>query len=77
MPLDEFESFEKKRELFLKTLKNPIEEQTKDNSFYLTLLCAIRFFKTNKKDICDQNELKNEVDSDLYFKLEAKKDECV
>ena len=51
IPLDEFENFEQKRELFLRTLKKPIEEQTKETGFYLTLLYAIRFFKIKKKKI--------------------------
>ena len=61
MPIDEFENFGKKRELFLKTLKNPVENQTKENSIYLALLYAIRSFKTKKDDLCEQNELENET----------------
>ena len=34
---DEFEKFKEKRNLFLSSLVNPIENQTKENSFYLTL----------------------------------------
>ena len=41
--IDDFENFEEKRDLFLRSLKNPIENQTRENSFYLTLLYAIRF----------------------------------
>ena len=47
--IDDFENFEEKRDLFLRSLKNPIENQTRENSFYLTLLYAIRFLKTKKK----------------------------
>ena len=46
---DKFEKFEEKRNLFLSSLKNPVENQTKENSFYLALLYAIRFLKTKKK----------------------------
>ena len=46
--IDDFENFEEKRDLFLRSLKNPIENQTRENSFYLTLLYAIRFLKTKK-----------------------------
>ena len=45
MPIDDFENFEQKRNLFLKTLKNPIENQTKENGFYSALLYAIRYAK--------------------------------
>ena len=67
----------KKRELFLKTLKNPVENQTKENSFYLALLYAIRSFKTKKDDLCEQNELENEIGGNLYYKLESKKEQCI
>ena len=77
MPLDEFENFEQKKELFLRTLKNPLEEQTKQNSFYSALLYAIRFCKTKKSDLCEENELKNEIGLDLFSKLESKKDMCI
>ena len=44
----EFKKFEEKRDLFLSSLKNPVENQTKENSFYLALLYAIHFPKTKK-----------------------------
>ena len=47
--IDNFENFEEKRDLFLRSLKNPIENQTRENSFYLTLFYAIRFLKNKKK----------------------------
>ena len=46
--IDDFENFEEKRDLFLRSLKNPVENQTRENSFYLTLLYAIRFLETKK-----------------------------
>ena len=73
MPIDVFENFEQKRELFLRTLKNPIENQTKENSFYLALLYAIRSFKTKKDYLCEQDELQNEIGANFYSKLESKK----
>ena len=77
MPVNEFQNFEQKRELFLRTLKNPIENQTKENSFYSVLLYAIRSFKTKKDDFCEQDELENEVGTSLYSKLESKKEQCI
>ena len=56
---DEFNNFEEKKELFLSSLKNPVENQTRENSFYLTLLYAIRFLKNKKGDQCDENEIEN------------------
>ena len=46
--IEDFENFEEKRNLFLRSLKNPIKNQTRENSFYLSLLYAIRFLKTKK-----------------------------
>ena len=63
---DEFEKFEERRNLFLSYLLNPIENQTKENSFYLTLLYAIRFYKTKKSDLCEESEMENQIGTDLY-----------
>ena len=74
---DEFDDFEEKKEIFLSSLKNPVENQTRENSFYLTLLYAIRFLKNKKSDQCDETEIENEIGSDLYFKIVEKKDSCI
>ena len=58
-------------------MKNPIENQTKENSFYSALLYAIRSFKTKKDDLCEQDELENEIGTSLYSKLESKKEQCI
>ena len=75
--IDDFENFEEKRDLFLRSLKNPIENQTRENSIYLTLLYAIRFLKTKKSDLCEEGELENQIGADLYFKIKAKKESCI
>ena len=75
--IDDFENFEEKRDLFLRGLKNPIENQTRKNSFYLTLLYVIRFLKTKKSDLCEEGELENQIGADLYFKIKAKKERCI
>ena len=74
---DEFEEFEEKRNLFLSSLLNPVEEQTKENSFYLTLLYAIRFNKTKKSYLCEESEIENQIGGDLYSKIIGKKDKCI
>ena len=74
---DEFEKFEEKRELFLSSLKNPVENQTEENSFYLTLLYAIRFLKTKKSDLCEEREIENQIGFDLYSKIKEKKERCI
>ena len=74
---EEFEKFEEKRNLFLSSLLNPIEEQTKENSFYLTLLYAVRFNKIKKSDLCEESEIENQVGADLYSKIIERKDKCI
>ena len=75
--IDDFENFDEERDLFLRSFKNPIENQTRENSFYLTLLYAIRFLKTKKSDLCEEGELENQIGADLYFKIKAKKESCI
>ena len=74
---DDFENFEEKRDLFLRSLKNPVENQTRENSFYLALLYAVQFRKTKKSDLCEKGELENQIGADLYTKIEEKKESCV
>ena len=73
---DELEKFEEKK-IFLSSLLNPIENQTKENSFYLTLLYAIRFYKTKKSDLCEESEIENQIGADLHSKIIEKKDKCI
>ena len=75
--LDEFDGFEKSKTTFLKSLKSPIKNQTRENSFYVTLLHAIRFLKNEKSDQCDEIEIEEEIGSDLYLKIAEKKDKCI
>ena len=75
--LDEFDGFERSETIFLSSLKTPVENQTRENSFYLTLLHAIHFLKNKKSDRCDEIEIEKEIGSDLYLKIAEKKDNCI
>ena len=75
--IDDFENFEEKRNLFLRSLKNPIENQTRENSLYLTLLYTIHFLKTKKSDLGEEEELENQIGADLYIKIKEKKESCI
>ena len=75
--IDDFVNFEEKRDLFLRSLKNPVENRTRENSFYLALLYSIRFLKTKKSDLCEEGELENQTGSDFYSKMKEKKESCV
>ena len=74
---DETQDFRKSKEIFLASLLNPILEQTKENSFYLTLLYAIRFVINKKCDLCDEKEIEKEIGSSLYSQIQSMKDICV
>ena len=75
--LDDFEKSEIRREIFLQTLKNPVAEQTKENSFYSALLFAIKFIKTTNSNFCEEEELKEKIGQNLYMELHSKRDMCV
>ena len=75
--IDDFEMTERKRNKFSETLKNPVLEQTNENSFYSALLFAIKFNKTNDFDYYEEDQLKEKIGEDLYLNLEQKKDICV
>ena len=75
--IDDFEMTERKRNKFSETLKNPVLEQTNENSFDSALLFAIKFNKTNDFDYYEEDQLKEKIGEDLYLNLEQKKDICV
>ena len=53
-----------------------IKLEIKENSFYLTLLYAIRFIKTKKSDLCDESETEEQIGADLYSKIIERKGKC-
>ena len=55
---------------------NPIV-QTKENSFYLTLLHTIRYVKNKKTNFCTETEMEKEIGSSLYSQIQAIKDICI
>ena len=71
--LDESDDFERSKAQFLRSLKSPVENQTRENSFYFTLLHAIRFLKNKKSDQSDEIEIERKIGSDLYLKIFEKK----
>ena len=73
---DETDDFLKSRDKFLGSLINPID-QTKEKSFYLTLLHSIRYVKNKKTDFCAEKEMEKEIGSSLYLQIQAIKDICI
>ena len=74
--LDESDAFERRKTIFLSSLKSPAENQTRENSFYLTLLHAIRFLKNKKMISVMKLRLKKKLDQIFISKLQ-KKNNCI
>ena len=75
--IDELKLNDRNRNRFLETLTNPVEEQTKENSFYLALLFAINYLKKGETDYFEEEMLKEKIGDKLYGALESKKDMCI
>ena len=73
--IDNFEKASEKIKAFTETLLPNIESEngTNQNNFIRVILYALRFDKTNKKDICDKNELKTVIDEKLIDQLDEGK----
>lgn len=52
-----------------------LHEKDNINSFYHSVLLAIRYNFTGKKNKCDKEELENDISSDLYQKIKQHKRE--
>ena len=70
-----FEKTAEKIKAFTESLLPNIESEngTEQNNFIRVILYALRFDKTNKKDICEKNELKTVIDEKLIDQLDEGK----
>ena len=70
-----FEKASEKIKAFTESLLPNIESEngTEQNNFIRVILYALRFDKTNKKDICDKNKLKTVIDEKLIDQLDKEK----
>ena len=75
--LDESASSEINKEKFKETLLNPIEEQTKENSFFSALIYALNFSINKETDAFSDEEIKNKIGESLFKKLLSKKNNCI
>ena len=75
--IDEFSLSDRNRNRFLQTLTNPVEERTKENSFYSALRFAINYLKKGETDYFEEEILKEKIGNKLYADLESKKDHCI
>ena len=71
--IDEFKLKDRNRNRILEILTNPVEEQTKENSFYLALLFAINYLKKGETDYFEEEMLKEKIGDKLYGALESRK----
>ena len=76
---DSFKNASEKIKAFTESLLSNIESEngTEQNNFIRVILYALRFDKTNKKDICDKNELKTVIDEKLIDQLDEEKHDFV
>ena len=75
--IDEETSNQKNKEKFLETLVNPVEDQTRENSFFSALIYAINFSINNETEKFEDEILKDKMGRNLFQKLDAKKQICV
>ena len=75
--IDEESSSQKNKEKFLNTLINPIGEQTKENSFFSALIYTINFCINKETKKFEDEVLRDKTGSELFQKLNAKKQICV
>ena len=77
--IDNFENASEKIKAFTDSLLPNIgsENRTENNYFIRVILYALSFEKTNKKDICDKNELKAIVHKKLIDQLGEEKSDFV
>ena len=70
--IENFEKVSEKIKAFTESLLPNIESEngTEQNNFIRVILYALRFDKTNKKDICNKNELKTVTDEKLIDQLD-------
>ena len=69
LPINEFENYKEKIESFKKTLVNPQGENNLDSFFY-SILYAIRFYLNEKSDSCENDdEIKTDIGVELFDNL--------
>ena len=69
LPINEFENYKEKIESFKKTLVNPQGENNLDSFFY-SILYAIRFYLNEKSDSCkNDDEIKTDIGVELFDNL--------
>ena len=71
--IDNFEKVSEKIKAFTESLLSNIESEngTEQSNFIRVILYALRFDKTNKKDICNKNELKTVIDEKFIDQLDG------
>ena len=71
--IDNFKNFEEKIKNFHENLfpETNNDHEKEHNEVIRTILYAIRFYKTNKKEICEKKEIENAIDENLIKKLDC------
>ena len=66
--IDEFKDFKSRVEKFKKTLINP-QGFNNENSFFYSILYAVRYHLTNKFDDVDDEQIKVDIGAEIYDKI--------
>ena len=75
--LDEEASNEINKDKFLRTLVNPVEKQTKENSFFSVLIYAINFHFNKETEQFSDEEIKTKIGKKLLDKLKEQEENCI
>ena len=72
--VDDFKEVEKRIEKFEETLYPSRDEKSENNSFVYAILFALRFNVSDKIDVCDEEEIQETIENQLFLKLFENRD---
>ena len=72
--VDDFKDVEKRIEKFEETLYPSGDEKSENNSFVYAILFALRFSVSDKIDVCDEKEIQEMTEDQLFLKLFENRD---
>ena len=68
LEIDKFKDYKSKIENFVKTLINP-QGLNNDDSFFYSILFAIRYHLSGKVENCDDDELKRDIGAEIFDEI--------
>ena len=77
LEIDESASSEINIEKFDEVLKNPVKEQTKENSFLSALFYGINYNKNKEITYFETEDLRNKIGKDLFDEINENAEKCI